>query len=72
MTSILSSGARWVQMASLGWLAFDLTDSPVMLGSIIFVYQAPSVVLSPIVGVFVDRIDRRQLLIISQLSMALP
>ncbi len=70
MTSILSSGARWVQMASLGWLAFDLTDSPVMLGSIIFVYQAPSVVLSPIVGVFVDRIDRRRLLIFSQLSMA--
>jgi MFS family permease len=70
MTSILSSGARWIQMTSLGWLVFDLTDSAVLLGSIIFVYQAPSVILSPIVGVFVDRIDRRQLLIISQLSMA--
>lgn len=70
LTSILSSGARWIQMTSLGWLAFDMTGSAVLLGSIIFVYQAPSVVLSPLVGVFVDRIDRRQLLIFSQLSMA--
>ena len=70
LTSILSSGARWIQMTSLGWLAYDLTDSTVLLGSIIFVYQAPSIILSPIVGVFVDRIDRRQLLILSQLSMA--
>ncbi len=70
MTSILSSGARWIQQISLGWLAFDLTGSPVLLGSIIFVYQAPSVVLSPLVGVLVDRVDRRQLLIISQLAMA--
>ena len=70
MTSILSSGARWIQQISLGWLAFDLTGSPVLLGSIIFVYQAPSIVLSPLVGVLVDRVDRRQLLIISQLAMA--
>jgi len=70
MTSILSSGARWIQQVSLGWLAFDLTGSPVLLGSIIFVYQAPSIVLSPLVGVLVDRVDRRQLLIISQLAMA--
>ena len=70
MTSILSSGARWIQQISLGWLTFDLTGSPVLLGSIIFVYQAPSVVLSPLVGVLVDRVDRRQLLIVSQLAMA--
>ena len=69
-TSILSSGARWIQQISLGWLAFDLTGSPVLLGSILFVYQAPSVVLSPLVGVLVDRMDRRQLLIFSQLAMA--
>ena len=69
-TSILSSGARWIQQISLGWLAFDLTGSPVLLGSILFVYQVPSVVLSPLVGVLVDRIDRRQLLISSQLAMA--
>ncbi len=70
LTSILSSGARWIQQISLGWLAFDLTGSPVLLGTIIFVYQAPSVVLSPLVGVLVDRVDRRKLLIISQLAMA--
>ncbi|MEE2656027.1 MAG: MFS transporter [Chloroflexota bacterium] len=69
-TSVLSSGARWIQQISLGWLVFDLTGSPVLLGSILFVFQAPSVVLSPLVGVLVDRVDRRQLLIFSQLTMA--
>ena len=70
LTSLLSSAARWIQMVSLGWLAFDLTGSALLLGSVMFVYQAPNVVLSPLVGVLVDRVDRRRLLIASQLVMA--
>ena len=69
-TSIFSSAARWVQQVSLGWLAFDLTDSAALLGVLLFVYQAPTFVLSPLIGVLVDRVDRRRLLIVSQSAMA--
>ena len=69
-TSIFSSAARWVQQVSLGWLAFDLTDSAALLGVLLFVYQAPTFALSPLVGVLVDRVDRRRLLIVSQSAMA--
>lgn len=69
-TSLFSSAARWVQQVSLGWLAFDLTDSAALLGVLLFVYQAPTFAMSPLIGVLVDRVDRRRLLIISQTSMA--
>lgn len=69
-TSFLSSAARWIQQVSLGWLAFDLTGSAFLLGSLVFVYQAPAFLLSPLIGVLVDRLDRRRLLIWSQVAMA--
>ena len=69
-TSIFSSAARWIQQVSLGWLAYDLTGSAALLGVLLFVYQAPTIVLSPLVGVLVDRVNRRNLLIVSQLIMA--
>lgn len=69
-TSFLSSAARWIQQVSLGWLVFDFTGSALLLGSIFFVYQAPSVLLSPLVGVLIDRLDRRRLLMASQVTMA--
>ena len=69
-TSLFSSAARWVQQISLGWLAFDLTESAALLGVLLFVYQAPTFVLSPLIGVLVDRVDRRRLLIVSQSTMA--
>ncbi|MDE2900770.1 MAG: MFS transporter [Chloroflexota bacterium] len=70
-TTIFSSSARWVQQVSLGWLAFDLTDSAALLGVLLFVYQAPTFAMSPLIGVMVDRVDRRKLFIISQVTMAM-
>ncbi len=69
-TTIFSSSARWVQQVSLGWLAFDLTDSAALLGVLLFVYQAPTFAMSPLIGVMVDRVDRRKLFVISQVTMA--
>ena len=69
-TSFFSSAARTVQQISLGWLAFDLTGSALLLGTILFVYQFPSLFTGPLVGVLVDRLDRRRMLIVSQIVMA--
>ena len=70
-TSFLSSAAKTIQQVSLGWLAFDLSGSPLLLGTVMFVYDLPFLTTAPFVGVLVDRFDRRRLLIVSQLGMAL-
>jgi MFS family permease len=70
-TSFLSSAARTIQQISIGWLAFDLTGSALLLGSVLFIYQFPSLFTAPLVGVLVDRLDRRRILIASQIAMAL-
>lgn len=70
-TSFLSSAAKTIQQISLGWLAFDLSGSPLLLGTVMFVYDVPFLTTAPFIGVLVDRFDRRRLLIVSQLGMAL-
>ena len=70
-TSFLSSAAKTIQQISLGWLAFDMSGSPLLLGTVMFVYDVPFLTTAPFIGVLVDRFDRRRLLIVSQLGMAL-
>ncbi len=71
MTSLFSSAARTVQQISLAWLTFDLTGSALLLGTVLFIYQFPSLFTAPVIGVLVDRLDRRRILIASQSVMAL-
>ena len=69
-TSFLSAVARNLQQISLGWLAFNLTGSSILLGSVLFVYQVPFLTISLFIGALVDRVDRRKLLAASQFTMA--
>ncbi len=53
-----------------GWLVYRLTGSALLLGTVSFVGQIPTFLLAPFAGVWVDRLDRRQVLIWTQaLSM---
>ena len=56
----------WIQNIALGWLVYRLTDSELMLGVVGFAGQIPSLVLTPIAGVFADRIAKRKVLVITQ------
>jgi MFS family permease len=58
----------------MGWLAFLLTPDPMekakLISFVLFATQIPLFVLGPIGGVWVDRLNRRKLLIVTQtLSM---
>jgi MFS family permease len=55
----------WMQQIAMSWLVYRLTDSAFYLGLIGFTGQAPMFFLTPFAGVFIDRIDRRNLLIIT-------
>src|SRR5512136_930835 len=56
----------WMQQIAMSWLVYRLTDSAFYLGLIGFTGQAPIFFLTSFAGVFVDRIHRRNLLIITQ------
>jgi MFS family permease len=52
------------------WLVYRLTGSALLLGTVSFAGQIPTFLFSPLAGVWVDRLDRRQVLIWTQtLSM---
>lgn len=57
----------WVQNIALGWLVYTLTGSALLLGSVVFALQVPSLLITPFAGVLVDRLDRRKVLIVSQI-----
>jgi MFS family permease len=56
----------WMQQIAMSWLVYRLTDSAFYLGLIGFTGQAPIFFLTSFAGVFIDRIHRRNLLIITQ------
>ena len=53
------------------WLVFRLTGSALLLGTVSFSGQIPTFIFAPFAGVWVDRLNRRQVLVWTQaLSMA--
>ena len=42
-----------------GWLAYELTSSPLVLGYLGAAFSIPAMVLSPVGGMLADRIDKR-------------
>jgi predicted MFS family arabinose efflux permease len=64
--AFLSNIGTWMQVVAQGWLVLTLTNSPFWLGLDGFMATAPGVVFTLIGGVFADRIDRRRLLLYTQ------
>jgi len=66
----ISLAGTWMQQAAILWLAWRLSNSAFMLGATGFASQIPILLFSAIGGVWIDRIDRRTLLLCTQsLSM---
>jgi MFS family permease len=60
----------WMTRVATGWLVYRLTGSALLLGTISFAGQIPTFLLAPFAGVWVDRLDHRQVLLWTQtLSM---
>ena len=56
---------------AISWLVYRLTGSALMLGVIGFFGQIPTFLLAPFAGVWVDRLDRRKVLVWTQVLAAL-
>lgn len=59
---LISLVGTWMTQTATIWLVYQLTNSPVWLGAVAFASQAPIVLLSPMAGVWVDRLDRLTLM----------
>ena len=62
----ISVTGTWMQAVASGWLAYRLTNSPLVLGLVAFASQAPIFLLGPFGGVIADRGNRRRILIVTQ------
>ena len=63
---IFSSFALQAQILVRAWLAFELTNSPFALSTVLVTTGAVRLVISPIGGVFADRFDRKSQIIAGQ------
>ncbi len=60
----------WMTRIATAWLVYRLTHSALLLGTVSFCGQIPTFLVAPFAGVWVDRLNRRQLLVWTQtLSM---
>ena len=56
----------WVQNIAMGWLIYRLSGSALLLGTVAFAQQIPSLFIMPFAGVLADRFNRHKVIIISQ------
>ncbi|MFA5163936.1 MAG: MFS transporter [Candidatus Omnitrophota bacterium] len=66
----ISTIGTWMQSVAMSWLVYRMTGSALLLGTVAFLSQIPTFVLSPFAGVFADRYNRHKIVITTQvLSM---
>lgn len=61
----------WMTRLALSWLTYRLTGSALLLGLVGFSGQIGTALLSPFAGVWVDRWDKRRLLVWTQILSGL-
>src|SRR6204780_3614446 len=61
----------WMTRVATSWLVYRLTGSALLLGVVSFAGQIPTFLLAPFAGVLVDRLNRRKMLIATQVAAML-
>lgn len=62
----ISLVGAWITALTTQWLVWRLTQSPGMLGLVAFVSHIPTLLLAPLAGVWVDKVNRHRLLVVTQ------
>ncbi len=65
---LISLTGTWMQSVAQSWLVYRLTGSATMLGLVGFATMIPSFLFASFGGLLADRIDRRRILVATQLS----
>ncbi|MFQ6572314.1 MFS transporter [Pseudomonas sp. UM16] len=67
----ISTLGTWIQQVALSWLIYRLTDSVALLGLTTFAALIPQLLVGPFAGAWIDRHDKRRLLIMVETALAL-
>lgn len=62
----VSLTGTWMQQIAMSWLVYKLTGSVFLLATVTFMAQIPILLVTPFMSVFVDRFDRRKILVFTQ------
>ena len=68
---LVSLAGTWMQSAAQAWLVLKLTNSSTMLGVVSFAQFTPILLVGLFAGVLIDRVDRRRLIITTQILLML-
>ncbi len=68
---LVSNAGTWMQVIAQAWLVYQLSHSDLTLGIVAFASAIPTLIVSPWGGVIVDRVPKRDLLVITQASAML-
>ncbi|MEP7133853.1 MAG: MFS transporter [Chloroflexota bacterium] len=63
---LISNIGTWMQIIAQGWVVYQIGHSALTLGLVAFASAIPVLIISPWAGVIVDRVSRRNLLIMTQ------
>lgn len=67
---LLSNSGNWLQNLAVPYVLFELTERSLWVGLAGFAQFLPAFVLGPIAGALADRHDRRTVLLLTQVAMA--
>ena len=67
--TIFTQAGQWILNVALGWLMLVLTDSPFWVGLVGFFGGVPMLLIAVPAGIFIDRYDRRNILIWCQAGL---
>lgn len=61
--SVINQVGAWMQQIAQGWLVYDLTGSPFLVGLSGLFQSVPFIIISLYAGTVIDRVDRRRMLL---------
>lgn len=65
----MSLAGNWIRVTAMGYLVYDITGDPFKLGLVSFAQSFPQVLLSPVAGALIDRMNRRTVLTLVQVAL---
>lgn len=68
LSSLFTQIGQWMLQVTLGWVMLEMTDSPAYVGLIGFASGLPFLIVSIPAGALIDRVDRRPVLLICQVT----
>lgn len=61
---------NWLQRTAIGWHVYTMTESAAWVGAAAFADLAPTLLVGPFGGVLADRVDRKRIMITSQIGLS--